>query len=239
WPGYRRSLRRSAHPTLPVYLSSPFHPETRGGLGHSTTIGNLGILVCFLVGSYVNWWWLAFVGAIIPMIFNYPHVLRARDSSLVQSPEIALEDAQASLEWLRGSASDVDFELDAIQRNYEIAKQESSSLKDLFRRQYAKPFLLAMGPMLFQQLSGINAVIFYTVSISRCQVLPLTTTPSTIIVGVVNLISTFLANVLIDRLGERSLVRLKCPDRIVYFVALGTFFYSRLTQTPLCNMNTK
>ncbi|XP_063604196.1 facilitated trehalose transporter Tret1-like [Penaeus indicus] len=195
---------------------------------YHSLIGNLGILVCFLVGSYVNWWWLAFVGSIIPLIFTTlmcfvpetPRWYISRDR---------VEDAQASLEWLRGSASDVDFELDAIQRNYEIAKQESSSLKDLFRRQYAKPFLLAMGLMLFQQLSGINAVIFYTVSIFKMSGSTINNYLSTIIVGVVNLISTFLANVLIDRLGRKILLYVSSVLIVLSLVALGTFFYIKET----------
>ncbi|ROT66788.1 gastric caeca sugar transporter [Penaeus vannamei] len=215
--------------TLPVYLSETIQPEIRGVLGLlPTTIGNLGILVCFLVGSYVNWWWLALVGAIIPLVFTTlmcfvpetPRWYISRDR---------VEDAQASLEWLRGSAADVDFELDAIQRNFEIAKQESSSLKDLFRRQYAKPFLLAMGLMLFQQLSGINAVIFYTVSIFKMSGSTINNYLSTIIVGVVNLLSTFLANVLIDRLGRKILLYVSSVLIVLSLVALGTFFYIKET----------
>lgn len=149
-----------------------------------------------------------------------------------QSPATdRVEDAQASLEWLRGSAADVDFELDAIQRNFEIAKQESSSLKDLFRRQYAKPFLLAMGLMLFQQLSGINAVIFYTVSIFKMSGSTINNYLSTIIVGVVNLLSTFLANVLIDRLGRKILLYVSSVLIVLSLVALGTFFYIKVCIT--------
>lgn len=125
----------------------------------------------------------------------------------------------------------MDFELDAIQRNFEIAKQESSSLKDLFRRQYAKPFLLAMGLMLFQQLSGINAVIFYTVSIFKMSGSTINNYLSTIIVGVVNLLSTFLANVLIDRLGRKILLYVSSVLIVLSLVALGTFFYIKVCIT--------
>lgn len=85
-----------------------------------------------------------------------------------------------------------------------------------------------MGLMLFQQLSGINAVIFYTVSIFKMSGSTINNYLSTIIVGVVNLISTFLANVLIDRLGRKILLYVSSVLIVLSLVALGTFFYIKV-----------
>lgn len=57
--------------------------------------------------------------------------------------------------------------------------------------------------MFFQQLSGINAVIFYTVSIFKDAGSTIDENLCTIIVGIVNFIATFIATMLIDRLGRK------------------------------------
>ncbi|KAK7069795.1 Sugar transporter [Halocaridina rubra] len=211
--------------TLPVYLGETIQPEIRGILGLlPTTIGNAGILVCYLIGSYVNWWVLALVGAIIPLVFATMMCFVPETPRWYVSKD-RIDDAQKSLEWLRGSSADVEFELDAIQENFEIANLESSSLKDIISRHHIRPFLLCMGLMLFQQLSGINAVIFYTVFIFEMSGSTISGHLSTIIVGVVNLLSTFVANAVIDKLGRKILLYASSALMVVSLVSLGSFFY--------------
>lgn len=142
-----------------------------------------------------------------------------------------MDDARNSLHWLRGSTSDVEYELEAIQDNFEMSSQQSSSIRDIFTRRHIRPFLLCMGLMLVQQLSGINAVIFYTVSIFEMSGSTISGHVSTIIVGVVNLLATFVANALIDKLGRKILLYVSSSLMIVSLVALGTFFCIKVTVT--------
>ncbi|MPC44991.1 Facilitated trehalose transporter Tret1 [Portunus trituberculatus] len=218
--------------TLPVYLSETVQPEIRGILGLlPTTFGNAGILVCFLVGSHVSWWVLAYVGAIVPLVFTtmmcfVPETPRWYISK-GESGLNRVEDARSALQWLRGSFNDVEFELEAIQINYEMSSQTSSSLMDVFTRRHIRPFLLSMGLMLIQQLSGINAVIFYTVDIFEMSGSAISGHLSTIIVGVVNLLATFVANAVIDKVGRKVLVYISSGLMVVSLLALGSFFHVR------------
>lgn len=55
---------------LPVYLGETVQPQVRGTLGLlPTTLGNSGILLCFIAGKYLNWQMLALLGACIPIPF--------------------------------------------------------------------------------------------------------------------------------------------------------------------------
>lgn len=55
---------------LPVYLGETVQPQVRGTLGLlPTTLGNSGILLCFIAGKYLNWQMLAVLGACIPVPF--------------------------------------------------------------------------------------------------------------------------------------------------------------------------
>ncbi|KAG0725438.1 Facilitated trehalose transporter Tret1 [Chionoecetes opilio] len=210
--------------TLPVYLSETVQPEIRGILGLlPTTFGNAGILLCFLVGSNVNWWVLGYVGAIVPLIFTAMMCFVPETPRWYISKDRA-EDARSALQWLRGSFNDVEFELEAIQINYEMSSQTTSTVLDVFSRRHVRPFLLSMGLMLIQQLSGINAVIFYTVDIFEMSGSSISGHVSTIIVGVVNLLATFVANAVIDKVGRKVLLYISSGLMVVSLVSLGSFF---------------
>ncbi|RXG57247.1 Facilitated trehalose transporter Tret1, partial [Armadillidium vulgare] len=142
------------------------------------------------------------------------------------------DNAERSLQWLRGTDNVVEFELEAIQQNYEMSKSETSSLKDIFKRQYIKPLCLSIGLMLVQQLSGINAVIFYTVDIFKLSGSSIDENLSTIIVGVVNFLSCFLANILIDKLGRKILLYISDVSMIISLFALGSYFYIKDLSNP-------
>lgn len=75
--------------------------------------------------------------------------------------------ARSALQWLRGKHTDVSHEFTEIEKlNQDSEKEDSSNgCGELLQRRYRKPLLISIGLMFFQQMSGINAVIFYTVNI--------------------------------------------------------------------------
>lgn len=101
--------------------------------------------------------------------------------------------------------------------------KQTAKLRDLLS--YCKPLIISLGLMFFQQFSGINAVIFYTAHIFELTGSSMDPTMCTIIVGVVNFGSTFMANVLIDRLGRKILLIVSDVVMIVGLGLLGGYFY--------------
>lgn len=191
--------------SLPVYLGETVQPEVRGSLGLlPTAFGNIGILLCFVAGSYFDWSQLAFLGGALPvpfliLMFLIPetprwYISRGREDR-----------ARRALQWLRGKQADVEPELKGLLRTQAHADRHSSGnqLVELLRRNNLKPLSISLGLMFFQQLSGINAVIFYTVMIFQEAGSTIDGNLCTIIVGIVNFIATFMATVLIDRLGRK------------------------------------
>jgi hypothetical protein len=74
--------------------------------------------------------------------------------------------AEKSLQWLRGEDTDISHELREIENTHnESVKNPSGSTFELFNKSNIKPLLISLGLMFFQQMSGINAVVFYTVMI--------------------------------------------------------------------------
>ncbi|CAH0724808.1 unnamed protein product, partial [Brenthis ino] len=96
---------------FPVYLGETIQPEVRGTLGlFPTAIGNIGILICYVAGKYLDWSQLAYLGASLPipfllLMFMIPetprwYISRGRH-----------EEARKALQWLRGSKAKIDNEM--------------------------------------------------------------------------------------------------------------------------------
>ncbi|KAG5676724.1 hypothetical protein PVAND_006536 [Polypedilum vanderplanki] len=224
--------------SLPVYLGETVQPEVRGTLGLlPTAFGNIGILICFVAGKYVNWSGLAFIGSILPIPFMVLTLL------IPETPRWFVtrgreERARKALQWLRGKKADVEPELKGIVKSHCEAERHASqnAIFDLMKRSNLKPLLIALGLMFFQQLSGINAVIFYTVSIFKDAGSTIDENLCTIIVGVVNFGATFFATVLIDRLGRKILLYISEVAMVITLLTLGTFFYYKNSGNDVSNI---
>ena len=111
---------------------------------------------------------------------------------------------------LRKIRPGVDFKprLDAI----ETALREESgraSWSDVFRREWRRPLMIGVGLAVFQQITGINAIIYYADQIFATAGFisqSSQTTVTTWAVGGVNVLATLIAIAYIDRLGRRKLL---------------------------------
>lgn len=213
--------------SLPVYLGETVQPEVRGTLGLlPTAFGNIGILVVYVAGSYLNWWHLALLGAVIPIPFLV-FMFIIPETPTWHFSKGNFEKARVSLQWLRGKSSDVSVEYEDVQKTIiENQKQGNHSmLKDLFSPACLKPLLILIGLMFFQQMSGINAVIFYAAGIFEAAGTTMDKNLCSIIIAIVNFLSSFLATALIDRAGRKILLYISNVAMIGTLMMLGTFFY--------------
>ncbi|XP_078049843.1 trehalose transporter 1 isoform X1 [Augochlora pura] len=212
--------------SLPVYLGETLQPEVRGTLGLlPTALGNTGILLCFVAGMYINWRYLALLGACIPipfmiLMFMIPETPRWYIS------KGKTKNARKSLQWLRGRDTDITEELTAVEKLHVDSERNGSqgAFMELFNKNHLKPFMISLGLMFFQQFSGINAVVFYTVRIFEDAGSNIANL-SAIIVGIVNFISAFVAAAVIDRLGRKILLYISAVSMVLTLISLGGFFY--------------
>ena len=90
-----------------------------------------------------------------------------------------------------------------------LVQETAGEHQRLFQRKYLKPLLLACMIGAFNQLDGINAVIYYTADIFRMAGADSASAlMQSVIVGLTNLVMTLLAMALIDRLGRKALLLL-------------------------------
>jgi facilitated trehalose transporter len=99
------------------------------------------------------------------------------------------------------------------------------SRKELFCRPVLVPFALTFTLLIFQQVIGINAIIFYTVSIFHSAGSELDDHLATIIVGLTQLVANFLSLFIVDRAGRKPLLIASGAIMCVALTALGTHFH--------------
>ncbi|RZC36075.1 Sugar tr domain containing protein [Asbolus verrucosus] len=206
--------------SLPIYLAETLEPKIRGRLGlFPTAFGNFGILICFVAGNLFEWRGLAAIG----ILLTFPFLLViwiVPETPRWYISQRKIRKARASLQWLRGKNCDISKEMDELCN----IKNSDRKLK-MFTNLHLKVFVIVLGLMFFQQFSGINAIIFYTTQIFEESGSSLDASLCTAIIGIVNFISTFVAAVVVDRLGRKILMYISCIIMGNMLAILGIYFF--------------
>lgn len=96
---------------------------------------------------------------------------------------------------------------------------------------------ISLSLMLFQQFSGINAVIFYAQSIFDAAGSTLDPAICTIIVGVVQVVMTVASALLIEKAGRRILLLQSSVVMGLCLVMLGVYFHLKETGSDVTNIS--
>ncbi|NIG60489.1 solute carrier family 2, facilitated glucose transporter member [Pontoporia blainvillei] len=107
------------------------------------------------------------------------------------------------------------------------AEHEGFHLAQLRRPGVYKPFIIGISLMAFQQLSGINAVMFYAETIFEEAKFKESSLAS-VIVGIIQVLFTAVAALVMDRAGRRLLLALSGVVMVLSTSAFGAYF--KLTQ---------
>lgn len=133
-------------------------------------------------------------------------------------------------------AKDVPGEVRAIEQSLAEAGQTDS--EPLLQRKYRRPVLLAVAISTFNQLSGINALMYYAPHIFRMAGAGTDSSlAQAVIVGCTNLVFTMAALLVIDRIGRKKLMIAGSVGYIVSLAATAAAFYAYGTEfTPFGSM---
>jgi SP family arabinose:H+ symporter-like MFS transporter len=104
--------------------------------------------------------------------------------------------------------------------------EEQGRFSELLTGPFRRPLLIAMLLMAFQQFCGINAIIYYSTQIFKAAgASDATAFTATVGMGLVNLIFTFVAIGLVDRLGRRPLLLVGTAVQAVALALVGWMFH--------------
>lgn len=215
----------------PVYIAEISPARSRGRLVALMQFNIvLGILLAFLsnyiigalkLGS-VEWRWMFGVEA-VPAAAFFGLLFAAPPSPRWLMIRGRAEQARAVMERLGNE--NIQQEMREIQQSIDSALHTPK--EPLFQRKYRTLILLAVAIAMFNQLSGINALLYYSARIfsmagagadlARLQ---------SVIVGLTNLVFTMLAITVIDRFGRKKLMLAGSIGYIVSLSAVAWAFYT-------------
>jgi MFS transporter, SP family, arabinose:H+ symporter len=199
----------------PVYIGECAPAAHRGRLG---TLFQLGIVVGIFLTLFLNsfiqgfgdqswnaaigWRWMLGSEA-VPACLLLWLLRRAPESPRWLIQQGRDEDARNILaRW--ADASTIESEIAAVRA---VTRSESGRLSELVEPRFRRPLIIAVGIAVVAQLSGINAILYYSTKIFMTAGVGISDAfTATVLVGFVNLLFTLAAVALMDRAGRRALL---------------------------------
>jgi sugar porter (SP) family MFS transporter len=214
----------------PLYAAELAPARLRGRFVSSYQLAiTMGIFLAYLVDGWLSktdaWRWMLGASA-IPGLLLFIAAIFAPKSPRWLMKMGRRNDAGVELSRVQ---PDVDSapQLDAIQAslNEDGAK---ASWGEVFHHQWRRPLLIGVGLAVFQQITGINAIIYYADQIFAAagfSSVAAQTTVTTWAIGGVNVLATFIAIAFIDGLGRRKLLLAGLIGMFVSLVVVGGAFH--------------
>ena len=210
----------------PLYIAEVAPARIRGAF---VTLNQLAIVTGIVVAYYVDYlfsgtanWRAMFISAVFPSVVllvalvflpESPRWLAARgrlDEALrILSRVETAEEARRDLQELR-----------------DVTQTDSLSFRDLFAPRFRRPLLIGILLAIFQQITGVNTIIYYTPTILQMAGFESASSAilATVLVGTVNLVATIVSLLLLDRAGRRPLLLLGIAGMGLSLMHLGYLF---------------
>lgn len=154
--------------SAPQYSSEIAEKEIRGIVGTFFQLLVItGILFVYTIGAFVTVFWLNIICAVIPLLFGLTFCLMPESPVYLINNNREAE-AKNSFNWLRGSSYDPQDEVDILKQELLDSQRSQESVKVIFNKPAnVRSVIIGTGLMFFQQVSGINVVIFYATLIFK------------------------------------------------------------------------
>jgi SP family galactose:H+ symporter-like MFS transporter len=212
----------------PMYIAELVPAKVRGSLVAVNMLAiTTGIVVAYLVDyafSSIHGWRYMFGLAAIPSVALVIGMWWLPDSPrwLISKSKVA--QARRILQRAR-TVSDVGPEIADIQKS--MKQQGAGGMKGLLEPSLRMPLIVGLGLAVFQQITGINTVIYYAPTIFKFA--GISATGPAILAGagltMVMWVFHVLAIFLLDRVGRRPLLLVGVAGQIVGLAILGAAFH--------------
>lgn len=213
---------------LPMYVAEVSEDSNRGALGSLFALFIcIGILFSYCIGPYVSLTVFNII-CVMPSIIFFPIFL----IFIPDSPHYLIsrgheaEAEESLMKFRQKSSQGVQKELLEIKETVNASMRNKGRFIDLFRSKgLLRALMISLGLVSFQQLSGINIVLFYTQTIFSLAGTAIPSEISTIIVGVVQVLAGFLTPLLVERTGKRLILISSAVGMAFAMAILGLYFY--------------
>ncbi len=226
----------------PVYIAELAPAAKRGRLGSLFQLGIVtGIFLTLFINARIQglgddvwnmdygWRWM--LGAeVIPAMLLLAVLFFVPESPrwLIQAGrEDEARDVLAAI----GGASHAEVEIQAVRK---VLAEDEGRFLELFEHRFRLPLIIAVVLMAVSQFSGINAIMYYSTKIFTSAGIGVQSAfTASAIVGLVNLIFTFVAITLVDKAGRRPLLMIGLAVQVVALGTVGWMFHASLSGWPV------
>jgi sugar porter (SP) family MFS transporter len=216
----------------PMYVSELSPARYRGRMT-ATFQFNLvvGILIAqvsnYVIGTMglgaTGWRWMFGVEA-VPALTFLGFLAAVPESPRWLVAEGRTDEAGSILSRTGTDSGNVREEIDKIRRS--LRRKRSGGREALFQAKYIVPISLAVAIAAFNQLSGINAILYYAPRIFQMAgVGEEAALLQTAMIGGMNIVATAAAMLVIDRLGRRRLMLIGSVGYITSLATVATAFF--------------
>ena len=183
----------------------------------NVTIGILAAnLINYFVAQIHPWGWrlaLGLAGVPAAILCVGSMLITETPTSLIEREK--LTEGKNILKKIRG-VDDVEAEYQELVKACEMAKQVKQPFRNLMKRKSRPQLVIAIAMQVFQQFTGINAIMFYApVLFQTVGFKGDASLMSAAIVGSINVVSTVVAVVMVDKLGRKPLLLEACAQMLI------------------------
>uniref|UniRef100_A0A2M4A0I2 Facilitated trehalose transporter Tret1 n=1 Tax=Anopheles triannulatus TaxID=58253 RepID=A0A2M4A0I2_9DIPT len=217
-----------------MYIGEIASNEYRGALGSLMQLCIVtGILYVYSIGPFVSYHALQWACLVLPILFAVTFFFMPETPAYYISKG-QKERAVDSLCFLRGKTVDgIQEELNEITTTVEESLKNKGTVMDLFRNKgNVKALIICAGLISFQQLSGINVILFYSQSIFESTGSSLAPAISTILVGAVQVLASGATPLIVDRLGRKPILLTSAGGMCLSLGTMGLYFFLKHIDSP-------
>lgn len=179
--------------------------------------------------------WHCILCSSIPVAFFIAFIFLPESPVYLMSQGKSTE-AKASLRYFRGIDNDIDEEIKTLKERIRNSLKHKVTFKELFSTKATiKALVVSFGLMVFQQLSGIYTILFYTESIFRTFDISLNPPSAAIILGFSFVSSTYFSTVLLKRIRRRVLLILSFTFMAISLGCLAVYYHLKASNSLSSN----
>jgi SP family galactose:H+ symporter-like MFS transporter len=230
--------------TAPLYLSEISPQRIRGSMiSMYQLMITIGIVLAFLSNTWLAKYatihgvtgghWRVMLGIIsIPAAVMFLGVIFLPESPRWLFLKGFKDRAVGVFERMHLPNDEINREVFAIEESLRVKQNGFQMLRD--NRNFRRAIGLGIGLQLVQQLTGINVIMYYAPRIFN--IAGFTTTEQqlwgTVIVGITNVLATFIAIAFVDRLGRKPIMYAGFVVMGTAMISVGILFKMNLEQSP-------
>lgn len=193
---------------VPLYIAELAPEDIRGAL---VTLNQLAISTGVVVAYYVdyllassgNWRWM-FMSAVVPSLVLLIGLMYSPETPRWLAAHGNFEDAGRILGRIE-SPQKAARDLEELRH---VTEMDQLKFRDLLVPRFRKPLLVGIGLAIFQQITGVNTIVYYAPTIFQMVGFGSAGNAilATFLIGFVGMLTTIISMFLVDKLGRRPLL---------------------------------